>query len=65
MENQTTLLGGSLLCEPERRKPDQVIIDDLADLYRSMGLVARMHMHMHVPWVSRVGEKAKDKVSHT
>jgi hypothetical protein len=59
------IIRGSLLCEPKRRKPDQVIIDDLVGLYRSTGLVARMHMHMYVPWVSRVGEKVKNKVSHT
>jgi hypothetical protein len=59
------IIRGSLLCEPERRKPDQVIIDNLAGLYRSTGLVEHTHMHMYVPWVSRVAEKAKDKVSHT
>jgi hypothetical protein len=52
----------SLLCEPKKRKLDQVIIDDLASLYRSMGLVTRTHMHMYVP---QVRERAKDKVIHT
>jgi hypothetical protein len=52
----------SLLCEPKKRKLDQVIIDDLASLYRSTRLVTRTHMHMYVP---QVRERAKDKVIHT
>ena len=61
MENQTRLL----LCEPEESKPDQVIMDDLAYLYRSIGLVAHTHMHMYVLRVSQVNERAEDKVRHT
>jgi hypothetical protein len=56
------IIRGSLLCESEKRKPDQVIIDNLVGLYRSTGLVTRTHMHMYMP---RVRERAKDKVSHT
>ena len=37
------IIRGSLLCEPEKRKPDQ------AGLFKSTGLVTHTHMHMYVP----------------
>ena len=46
------IIRDSLLCEPEGRKPDQVIIDVLVGLLRSMGLATHMHMHMCVLGVS-------------